>query len=129
MGTELLEHLNSLKGPSKFAGPADWIFASPFQQGRLPFSYTGVWRELQRAAIAAEIGPLGTHTFRHTHRSWLDAVGTSVAVQQKMMRHKDIRTTMNIYGDVVTDEMNTAGKKVSNLAFEGGRAQTERTAA
>jgi integrase len=66
---------------------------------------------------------LGTHAFRHTHRSWLDAVGTSIAVQQKMMRHTDIRTTMNIYGDVVTDEMNIAGAKVAELAFEGNGAQ------
>jgi len=39
------------------------------------------------------------------YRSWLDAVGTIVAVQRKMMRHTDIRTTMNIYGDVVIDEI------------------------
>ena len=55
--------------------------------------------------------------FRHTYRSWLDAVGTAIAVQQKMMRHSDIRTTVNIYGDVVTDEMTTAGGKVAQLAF------------
>ncbi len=42
---------------------------------------------------------------RHTYRSWLDAVGTPIAVQQKLMRHADIRTTMNTYGDIVTDEM------------------------
>jgi integrase len=53
-------------------------------------------------------------------------VGTSVAVQQKMMRHADIRTTMNIYGDVVTDEMTTAGIKVAQLAFQGNGAQAER---
>ena len=58
--------------------------------------------------------------------SWLDAFGTSVAVQQKMMRHSDIRTTMNIYGDVVTDEMTTAGIKVARLAFQGNGAQAER---
>ena len=56
-------------------------------------------------------------------------MGTSVAVQQKMMRPSDIRTTMNIYGDgeVVTDEMATAGNKVAQLAFEGNGAQAERT--
>jgi hypothetical protein len=53
-------------------------------------------------------------------------VGTSIAVQQKMMRHSDIRTTMNIYGDVVTDEMTTEGAKVAQIAFEGIGAQTER---
>jgi len=35
----------------------------------------------------------------------------------------DIRTTMNIYADVVMDEMTTADVKVSQLAFQGNRAQ------
>ena len=33
------------------------------------------------AAAAAGIGKLGTHSMRHTYRSWLDAAGTTVAVQ------------------------------------------------
>jgi hypothetical protein len=36
-----------------------------------------------------------------------------------MMRHADIKTTFNIYGDVVTDEMTIAGAKVAQLAFHG----------
>lgn len=120
LSDELLERLKALKQRSDFSGVEDWMFASPLKLGRLPYSYTGVWRELVRAAEAAKLGHLGTHAFRHTYRSWLDAVGTPVAVQQKMMRHSDIRTTMNIYGDVVTDEMETAGLKVARLAFQGG---------
>jgi Site-specific recombinase XerD len=123
---ELLGRLRSWKQRSDFSDAGDWIFASPIKLGRLPYSYTGVWRELVRAAEAAKIGHLGTHAFRHTYRSWLDAVGTPIAVQQKMMRHSDIRTTMNIYGDVVTDEMTTASAKVAQIAFRGIGAQTER---
>jgi integrase len=123
---DLLDRLRSWREHSEFSEDADWIFASPVKIGRLPYSYTGVWRELARASDAARIGHLGTHAFRHTHRSWLDAVGTSIAVQQKMMRHSDIRTTMNIYGDVVTDEMAVAGSKVAQLAFQGNGAHTER---
>ena len=123
---ELLERLKSLKQRSDFAAPEDWIFASPFKVGRLPRSYTGVRTELERAATAARIGHLSSHAFRHTYRSWLDAVGTPIAVQQKMMRHSDIRTTFNIYGDVVTDEMATAGSKVAQLALHGTGAQAER---
>lgn len=67
----------------------------------------------------AEIVGLGTHSLRHTFRSWLDAVGTGIAVQQKLMRHADIRTTMNTYGDVVTDEMAQASGKVARLAMNG----------
>lgn len=33
------------------------------------------------------------------------------------MRHSDIRTTLNIYGDVVTDEMQQAHAKVVDLAL------------
>jgi integrase len=114
---ELLAQLRSWRQATEFAAAEDWIFASPSKLGRLPYSYTGFWRELQRAAADAGIGRLGTHSFRHTYRSWLDAVGTSVAVQQKLMRHSDIRTTFNIYGDVVTDEMETASSKVAGLVF------------
>jgi integrase len=123
---ELLDRLKAWKQVTQFPRADDWIFASPVKLGRLPYSYTGVWRELVRAVIPAGIGHIGTHAFRHTYRSWLDAVGTSVAVQQKMMRHTDIRTTMNIYGDVVTDEMTTASSKVARLAFPSNGAQTER---
>jgi integrase len=56
---------------------------------------------------------------RHSYRAWLDAVGTSVAVQQKLMRHTDIRTTMNLYGDVVTDAMTVVSGKVAGLALNG----------
>lgn len=56
----------------------------------------------------ASIGHLSSHAFRHTYRFWRNAVGTPVAVQQKMMRHADIKTTLNMDGDVVTDEMTTA---------------------
>ncbi len=80
-------------------------------------SITGFWRELERAAAIAGVGHLGTHAFRHTYRCWLDAVGTPIAVQQKLMRHSDIRTTMNIYGDVVTNEMGEAHSKVVGLAL------------
>ena len=115
---ELVSVLQAWRQRTDFGANDDWIFASPLKHGRLPYSYTGIWRELQRAAEKAGIGHLGTHSFRHTYRSWLDAVGTPIAVQQKLMRHSDIRTTMNIYGTVVTDEMEIATSKVAGLALK-----------
>jgi len=44
-------------------------------------------------------------------------VERGIAVQQKLMRHADIRTTMNVYGDVVTDEMQQAHAKVVGMAL------------
>jgi integrase len=116
---EMLNTLKQWKQTSQFSAPEDWIFASPAQLGRLPWSYDQVWRAYQKAGAQAGIGGLGTHSLRHTYRSWLDAVGTPIAVQQKLMRHADIRTTMNIYGDIVTDEMAVASGKVTRLALNG----------
>jgi integrase len=83
---ELLDVLSRWKRATQFPADTDWIFASPVKLGRLPISYPWFWRQLHRAAEKAGIGRLGTHTFRHTYRSWLDAVGTPIAVQQKLMR-------------------------------------------
>ncbi len=114
---ELLAILKAWKQASQFSAAEDWMFASPTKLGRLPWSYPRVLQVFYKAAEDAGIGHLSTHTMRHSYRSWLDAVGTGIAVQQKLMRHADIRTTMNVYGDVVTDEMSQAHSKVVRLAI------------
>ena len=116
---DLLGVLRDWKQATQFSGPEDWIFASPVRLGRLPFSYSGVKQEVQRAADAAGLGHLRSHSFRHTYRTWLDSVGTPVGVQQRLMRHADIRTTMNIYGDAVTPDMREAHGKIVGLALNG----------
>jgi integrase len=116
-GHEMPQVINSWRQVTQFASDSDWIFASRAQIGRLPVSYTWVWRCFQQAALKAGIPRFGTHSLRHSDRSWLDAAGTSIAVQQKLMRHSDIRTTFNVYGDVVTDEMARANSKVARMAL------------
>jgi len=67
--------------------------------------------------VKAGIDHISSHTFRHTHRSWLDSVGTPVGVQQRLMRHADIRTTMNVYGTAATADMPLARTKIVKLAL------------
>jgi hypothetical protein len=50
------------------------------------------------------LGNSGRTSLRHSYRSWLDAVGTAIAV-------------LNVYGDVLTDEMAQAHSKVVRLAI------------
>jgi integrase len=64
-------------------------------------------------AIAAKL----LASFRHPSRMWPDSVGTPVGVQQKLMRHADIRTTMNIYGGGDSADMRNAHQKVVRLAI------------
>lgn len=120
---ELLSALQTWKQETQFPAPDDWAFASPTQVGRLPWSYDQVWRVYQKAAKASGLGGLGTHCLRHTYRTWLDSVGTPIGVMQKLMRHTDVRTTMQ-YGDAFASDMAEAHGKVVGLALNG--AQTER---
>ena len=79
-----------------------WMFPS-IVTGR-PY-HAGILLRRHLKPLTAKVGVprLGWHTFRHTFRSWLDAVGTAVGVQQKMMRHADVATTMNVYGKAMMD--------------------------
>jgi integrase len=118
---EMLDVLKNWRQRSRFASESDWVFASPAQLGRLPWSADSVNDAYKKAASAGGIAHVSTHSMRHTFRSWLDAVGSSLTTQQKLMRHSDIRTTMNVYGMIVTDAMEQASTKVCGLALNGSR--------
>ena len=49
-----------------------------------------------RTEAAGKFAEIGWHTFRHTYRSWLDETGAPMKVQQELMRHASIQTTMNV---------------------------------
>jgi len=50
-------------------------------------------------------------------------VGTAVGVQQKMMRHADVTTTMNVYGKAMMDtklQAHTTLLEYAGVGFCGG---------
>ena len=60
---------------------------------------------------------LGWHCFRHTYRSLLDETGAPVGVQQKLMRHSNVSTTMNIYGLATLQAKALANSKVVQMVM------------
>jgi len=103
---------------SLFREQTDWIFPSDVYIGRLPLSYPGVWKAFKKAAADAGLPHFGTHSLRHTYRSWLDATGTPLGIQQKLMRHADIRTTMNQYGEADRDRMQQAQSVITGKVLQ-----------
>lgn len=73
-----------------------WLFPSP-RTGQ-PYELNLQQKVLRPAGDKLGIPNLGFHTFRHTYRSWLDAAGAPVGVQQRLMRHAQVSTTLNTYG-------------------------------
>ncbi|MHB2008246.1 MAG: hypothetical protein ACYCOX_09360 [Acidobacteriaceae bacterium] len=70
-----------------------WLFPNP--------NTGGVWHSsvlqgeiLVPAGKKIGIDRLGWHMFRHSYRSMLDACVAPIGVQQKLMRHAQVSTTM-----------------------------------
>jgi len=103
---------------SEFNKPEHWIFASSFKAGKKPWQPWVQQRDISPAAVRCGIGRIGWHTFRHTFRSLLDETGAPLKVQQELMRHCHIRTTMNIYGKAIEKTNREAhGKAVRSFCL------------
>ncbi len=100
-----------------YSKDGDRVFANP-QTGKPYHQESLKNRPLRRVAdIIGLPEGIGWHTFRHTYRSWLDETGAPMKVQQELMRHASIQTTMNVYGRAMTDSKRKANSQVVGLAF------------
>jgi integrase len=110
----LAEILWTWKGKSVFNRDSDWVFASPHRNGEWPYSGWGVQqRRIAPAGRRAELGSgIGWHTFRHTFSCLLRANGEDIKVQQELLRHADIRTTLNVYTQAMSDQKRQAHSKI-----------------
>jgi integrase len=93
-----------------------WLFAN-VDTGR-PVHGDSIQKNYLRPA-GEKIGLLGVgwHTFRHTYRTLIDDVGTPLGVQQRLMRHADIKTTMNTYGSAFEESKRRANRRVVALVL------------
>jgi len=76
----------------------------------------------ERRMAAGKYASIGWHTFRHTYRSWLDETGAPMKVQQELMRHASIQTTMNVYGQAMASSKREANGKVVEMVLKPMKA-------
>jgi integrase len=107
-----------------FKKPEDFVFASPWQGGDLPYNPVDGQSKILRPAGKFLGLPfsLGWHTFRHTYRALLRKTGAAMDVQRDLMRHADIQTTMQTYGGTALDELRPINESVVESLF-GERKQ------
>lgn len=116
---ELLESWKLWRVKADFKGDDDWMFASPYFSGRAPYAYSHLLRTLKAAAAKAGIPRISWHSLRHSFRTWLGEAGVSVATQQKLMRHANYQTTMNIYGTVLDETLRKASTQLQQKIMNG----------
>lgn len=102
------------------------VFPSPITGGCY---YAGVIQQQVLKPAFEKIGVsgagLGWHTFRHTYRSLLDETGAPIGVQQKLMRHSNVATTMNVYGKASLKAKQQANSKVVQMVIAQERPNAE----
>ena len=66
-------------------------------------------RRIKPAAVRAGVGKIGWHTFRHSYSSLLRRVSADIKVQQELLRHSTIQSTLNVYTQAMSE-----GKRAAN---------------
>ena len=117
---ELAHHAyEAAKSPNPFASAASRYV--PSQRTGMP---AHPWSAQRRWLLPAgeKVGAirLGWHAFRHTYSTLLNEHGTDVKVQRELLRHADIRTTMNIYTKAVPERLRKANSKLVRLLLPTG---------
>lgn len=117
---ELLPVFHQIRAGAIGAEPGDWIFPGCHADKSGPRSAYPMQRDhIKPAGRRAGLGQaIGWHALRHSYRAWLDRLGAPIGVQRDLMRHTDIRTTMNVYGGTFTDEMKEAQGSVARMILQ-----------
>jgi site-specific recombinase XerD len=119
--------LEELRAYWRLERPADWLFPG-YRDRRQSIHPGSVQRVCQRAAKAAGINKQVTpHTLRHSFATHLLEAGVDLPAIQRLMGHKDVRTTM-IYLHVRQQRLHAITSPLDWLPVEPIPAPFERPA-
>ena len=107
--------LQELGKGSLHKGPQDWVFAN--NGGRPRGQQNILQRHLRPAALRAGIGKIGWHTFRHSYSTMLRGAGADIKVQQELLRHSTIQSTLNTYTQAISEQKRAANTTVVGILF------------
>jgi integrase len=95
----------------------DWVFASPFTNGKRPYWPDSALKDhIKPAVVAAGITKRVTwHTFRHSLASILGQQGEGVKTVQELLRHATSRITLDVYQQGATEAKRLALNRVAGI--------------
>jgi len=117
MSLEIAEVLRHWRTETPYPMDEDWVFASPFTEGKRPYWCESAMQDhikpaVQRAGIKKHVS---WHVFRHSLASLLGHQGTDVKVVQELLRHASSRITQDVYQQADQSAKRSALTHVSGL--------------
>jgi integrase len=107
----LAEFLREWKDQTPYSQPGDWVFPSFRCKGKQPRTANMLVEDhLRPAAVAAgvlkegEKVRFGFHNLRHSLASFLVRTKTDPKTVQALLRHSDVRTTLQLYAHSVSED-------------------------
>lgn len=99
MNDDVAELLLDWRNNTPYPADSDWVFASPYDNGKLPYNPVPAMSYWVRpAAKAAGVTKhVKWHTFRHSVATLLGQNGEDVKVVQEILRHASSRITQDTY--------------------------------
>ena len=103
---------------------SDWVFASPFTNGKRPYwPESALQDHIKPAATKAGITKRVTwHTFRHSLASFLGQQGEGVKTVQELLRHATSRITIDTYQQGSTEAKRSALNRVAGILAAPGKS-------
>jgi integrase len=107
---ELVEALLQWRTETPYPADTNWIFASPFTEGKRPYwAESAMTDHIRPAATQAGVKKhIGWHTFRHSLASIVAQNGGDLKVVQELLRHATARITMEVYQQASHDAKRAA---------------------
>jgi integrase len=117
--------LQNWKMSTPYGRPEDFLFPSVRKNGSTPVWPDMVLRRVVRPA-AARAGIQGKivswHTFRHSAGTNLRSLGVDVKTAQELLRHANVRTTLDLYTQAVSSQKREANHKLVELLLPSSSA-------
>ena len=106
----LAEFMQEWKRQTPYSQPCDWVFASFRLKGRKPRAANMLVEDhLRPAAVAAGVltkddsRRFGYHNLRHSLASFLVRSKTDPKTVQALLRHSDVKTTLQLYAHSMSE--------------------------
>jgi integrase len=126
----LAQFMQAWKNATTYAEPSDWVFASVRCKGKQPrVANMLVEDHLRPAAVKAGVltendqRRFGFHNLRHSLASFLVRSKTDPKTVQALLRHSDVKTTLQLYAHSVSeDRLAAQGQVLDAILHSGSRA-------
>jgi integrase len=124
---ELSDALAEWRRRTPYPTDDDWVFASPFTEGKRPYWPDSALKDhIQPAASAAGINKqVGWHTFRHSLATLLGQRKEDVKTVQELLRHANSRITLDVYQQAGREQKRLALSPMAGLFLPAAEKANE----